>query len=485
MSSSSFADRLDLAGERAGGCVLAASDDFFAEKENLINATDPVFAPDKYTDHGKWMDGWESRRRRGPGYDWAAIQLGIPGIIRGVIVDTRFFTGNYPEQMSLEAATAETNTRVEDIEDWIEVVPKSPLRGDSLNSFEVASSQRFTHVRLNIFPDGGVARLRVHGEALPDWRHLGPEIDLAAAASGATVIDSSDRHYGHPRNMLMPGRARNMGDGWETRRRRGPGHDWAILRLAADGVIERIEVDTSHFKGNFPDACSLDVSPTGEEGSWTEAVPQSKLRADAQHLLQAGPAAVARPARFARFHIYPDGGISRLHLLGRLSEQGRLEVNLALLNAASRRQAIADFLKCGGSNAWAVGMTGGRPYASAAALEAAADAAWNGCSRDDWLEAFASHPAIGARTGGEWSRREQSGMTGAGSETQSEIEALNRSYREKFGYTFIVCATGRTADEMIDILRRRIGNRAEDELQKAAAEQRQIARLRLRKLLSE
>ena len=485
MSSSSFTDLLDLAGERAGGCVLAASDDFFAEKENLIKAADPVFAPDKYTDHGKWMDGWESRRRRGPGYDWAVIQLGIPGIIRGVVVDTRFFTGNYPEQMSLEAATAETNARVDDIEDWILVVPKSPLRGDSLNPFEVASPQRFTHMRLNIFPDGGVARLRVHGEALPDWRRLGPEVDLAAAARGATVVDSSDRHYGHPRNLLMPGRAQNMGDGWETRRRRGPGHDWAILRLAAEGVIERVEVDTSHFKGNFPDACSLDVSPTGQEGSWTEVVPQSKLRADAQQTFQADPAAAARPARFARFHIYPDGGVSRLHLFGRLSDRGRLEANLASLNAASCRQAVADFRKCGGSNAWATAMTDGRPYADASALETAADAAWNRCSRDGWLESFASHPAIGARTGGDWSRQEQSGMTGAGSETQHEIEALNRSYREKFGYTFIVCATGKTTDEMLDILRRRIGNRAEDELQNAAAEQRRIARLRLRKLLSE
>ncbi|HKS95619.1 MAG TPA: allantoicase [Terriglobia bacterium] len=484
MSSSSFTDLLDLAGEPAGGCVLAASDDFFAEKENLIKAADPVFVPDKYTDRGKWMDGWESRRRRGPGYDWAVIRLGIPGIIRGVVVDTRFFTGNHPEQMSLEAATAEMDASIDDLEDWIEVVPRSRLGGDSLNAFEVANSQRFTHVRLNIFADGGVARLRVHGEALPDWRRVGQEIDFAAAANGAIVVDSSDRHYGHPRNMLMPGRARNMGDGWETRRRRGPGHDWAILRLAAEGVIERVEVGTSHFKGNFPDACSLEVSATGEEGSWTGIVPSSKLQADAQHVFQTETAAAARPARFARFHIYPDGGVSRLRLFGRLSEQGRAEANLAALNAASRRQALADFLKCSGSRAWATAMTTGRPYASVPALDTAADAAWDGCSRDDWLEAFASHPAIGALTSSAWSREEQSGMTGAGSDTQRELEALNHSYREKFGYTFIVSATGKTADEMLDILRHRIENRAEDELQNAAAEHHQIARLRLRKLLS-
>jgi allantoicase len=286
MAGSSFTELLDLAGERVGGCVLAASDEFFAEKENLIKAADPVFVADQYTDRGKWMDGWESRRRRSPGHDWVLVRLGIPGIIRGAVVDTRFFTGNYPEQMSLEACTATSNARPEDLADWIEIIPESALRGDTLNAFEATHYQQFTHVRLNIFPDGGVARLRIHGEACPDWRRFGPEMDLAAAEYGAAIVDSSDRHYGHPRNIIMPGPGRNMADGWETRRRRGPGHDWVTLRLAVEGVIHRVEVDTTHFKGNYPDACSLEVSRTGEEGSWTEVLGQSKLQSHSGHTFQ-------------------------------------------------------------------------------------------------------------------------------------------------------------------------------------------------------
>ena len=483
MSIGSCADLPDLAGERVGGCVLAASDEFFAEKENLIKAEDPVFIRDRYTDRGKWMDGWETRRRRLRGHDWALVRLGIPGVIHGIVVDTRFFTGNYPEQMSLEACTASPEAGTEELTDWIEIIPRSSLRGDTLHNFQVSHPQRFTHVRLNIFPDGGVARLRVHGEASPNWQRYGREIDLAAAECGATVVDSTDQHYGHPENLIMPGPGRCMADGWETRRRRAPGHDWVTVRLAVEGIVHRVEVDTSHFKGNYPDACSLEVSLTGEEGSWTEVLGQCKLQAHTQHTfeqeLDAAPA-----ARFARFHIYPDGGVSRLRLFGHMTERGRLEANLAALNAAPQKQALADFLRCCGSRAWADVMAAGRPHPSLLALEKAADSAWSHCSREDWLEAFSAHPAIGERRGGAWSLEEQSGAAEANDETRRQLEELNLRYRERFGYTFIVCATGKTAKEMLDILRPRIENNAESEIRNAAQEQHLITRLRLRKLLS-
>src|SRR6516225_5906621 len=472
----------DLAGERVGGCVLAASDEFFAEKENLIKAEDPVFIADRYTDRGKWMDGWETRRRRQPGHDWALVRLGISGIIHEVVADTRFFTGNYPEQMSLEACAASLDAGTEELTDWIEIIPPSSLRGDALHNFEVSHQQRFTHVRLNIFPDGGLARLRIHGEASPDWQRLGLEVNLAAAECGATVADSTDRHYGCAENLILPGPARGMADGWETRRRRGPGHDWVTLRLAVEGIIDRVEVDTLHFKGNYPDACSLEVSLTGEEGAWAEVLGQCKLQAHTQHTFKQELAAVPA-ARFARFHIYPDGGVSRLRLFGHMTERGRLEANLAALNAAPQKQALADFLRCCGSRVWAGAMAVGRPHPSLLALEKAADSVWSHCSREDWLEAFSAHPAIGQR-GGAWSREEQSSAAGASAETLRQLEELNLRYREKFGYTFIVCATGRTANEMLDILRRRIENDAEREIRNAAHEQHLIARLRLRKLLS-
>jgi allantoicase len=483
MSIGLFSDLPDLAGERVGGCVLAASDDFFAEKENLIKAAGPVFIADRYTDRGKWMDGWETRRRRLPGHDWALVRLGIPGVIHGVVVDTRFFTGNYPEQMSLEACTASADTGTEELTDWIEIIPQSPLRGDTLHNFETSHGQRFTHVRLNIFPDGGVARVRVHGEASPDWRCFGREINLAAIECGATVADSTDRHYGHPHNLLMPGPGRSMADGWETRRRRGPGHDWVTLRLAVEGAVDRVEVDTSHFKGNYPDACSLEVSLTGEEGSWTEVLARCKLQAHTQHAFERELAA-APAARFARFHIYPDGGVSRLRLFGHMTEKGRLEANLAALNAAPRKQALADFLLCCGSRTWAGSMAAARPHPSLGALEKAADSAWGHGSREDWLEAFSAHPAIGQRSSGAWSREEQSRAAEASAEALGQLEELNLRYKEKFGYTFIVCATGKTANEMLDMLRRRLENDAESEIRNAAREQRLITRLRLRKLLN-
>jgi len=488
METDSLNELLDLVSERAQGRVLAASDDFFAEKENLIKLADPIFIADRYTDRGKWMDGWESRRKRGPGHDWAVLRLGIPGMIRRVIVDTRYFTGNYPEQCSLEACTAPRNATAEELSGWIELIPKSPLRGDALNTFEVVHTQRFTHVRLNIFPDGGVARLRIQGEACPDWRAMGGEIDLASAENGATVADASNRHYGNPTNMLMPGRGRNMGDGWETRRRRGPGYDWAVVRLAAEGMIERVEIDTAFFKGNYPDSCSLETSATGEEGSWTELLSQAKLQADSIHIFEK-ELREAPPIRFARLRIYPDGGVSRLRLFGHLNEQGRIETRLATLNSDPLEQAVAAFLRCCGSTSWAKAMGAGRPYASLTALEEAADEHWSHCTTRDILEAFSAHPQIGQKGGQKsaaaWSRQEQSAASTADAATRQELETMNLLYFQKFGYIFIVCATGKSMEEIAYILRGRIENDPEEEIFNAGEEQRLITHLRLRKLLSE
>jgi len=430
------------------------------------------------------MDGWESRRKRTPGHDWAIVRLGITGVVHGIVVDTSHFTGNYPECCSVEACTADGNPGPEDLRDWVVLLPSSRLQGDSRNPFAIASPQRFTHLRLNIFPDGGVARLRVHGEAIPDWRHLGPEVDLASAEYGATVVDSSDQHYGNPRNLTMPGRALDMSDGWETRRRRGPGHDWVILKLAAEGIIERVEVDTSHFKGNFPDRCSLEISLTAEEGAWSELLPETALRAHTRHFFQE-ELVREQPARYVRFNIYPDGGVSRLHLFGYLTDVGRMEAGLKTLNAAPVDEATADFLRCCGSRAWARAMAAGRPYETIRALEESADRVWSQGSREDWLQAFAAHPRIGQQSGGSWSRQEQSSASAADTDTLAALVEENRKYEEKFGHIYIVCATGKSGKEMLALLERRLENSAATEILEAAEQQRQITRLRLRKLLSE
>lgn len=327
-----FTEYIDLAAERLGGRVILANDEFFAPKENLLKASAPVWIEDKYTDVGKWMDGWETRRRRTPGHDWCIVKLGLSGIVHGFVVDTAHFKGNFPEQCEIEACAAEGDPAPAQVESattsWTTLLPKSPLNGDSKNRFGITGSNRVTHLRLKIFPDGGVARLRVHGEVVPDWPAIewaGGEVDLAAVEHGGWVVLSSDMFFGSRNNLILPGRSMGMHDGWETRRRRGPGHDWCIVRLGTAGKITRVEVDTSYFKGNFPESCSLEVctarrdltDPKALEAlPWKEILGRTKLKADSLHVYKEELLASGE-ATHARFHIYPDGGVARLRVFGR------------------------------------------------------------------------------------------------------------------------------------------------------------------------
>lgn len=323
-----FTELVDLAAEALGGRVIAANDEFFAPKEALLRPTPAEWRDGEYTEHGQWMDGWETRRRRTPGHDWAIIRLGVPGVVRGVIIDTSFFRGNYPESASIEGCSVSGTPSVEqltgDATVWRTVLKKAPLAGDSHNRFEVKHDRRLTHLRLNIFPDGGVARLRVHGEVqatLPDALHA--VIDLAAIENGGYCVVCSDMFFGHRQNLIMPGRSTNMGNGWQTKRRRGPGHDWMIIRLAHPGEIERVELDTDHFKGNAPDGCMIECCYlpliTPAEGlvdpsvKWTKIVPRAKLQPHDRHSFTPR---VLVPATHVRLNIYPDGGVARLRLFG-------------------------------------------------------------------------------------------------------------------------------------------------------------------------
>jgi allantoicase len=326
-----FTDLVDLAAERLGGAVLLANDEFFAPKESLLRPAKPVWREGEYTDRGKWMDGWETRRRRAPGHDWCVLRLGVPGLIKGVVVDTSFFRGNYPESCSIEACAVDGVPEPEllasgRLAPWGDLLPKSPLRGDTENVFPVSTVRRATHLRLNIFPDGGIARLRVYGEPLPDSKlRPGVETDLAALEQGGMVVACSDMFFGHRHNLILPGRSLHMGDGWETKRRRGPGHDWSIVRLAARGAISRVEVDTDHYKGNAPESCRLEVCDAaganpefllGNESGWTEILPRAPLQPHARHRFDGLSASLV--ATHARLSIYPDGGIARLRLFGRV-----------------------------------------------------------------------------------------------------------------------------------------------------------------------
>ena len=284
------------------------------------------------------MDGWETRRRRTPGHDWCVIRLGMRGIVRGVDVDTSYFTGNYPSHCSIDAldvsVTLTKATYGGSGGPWQTILPKSPLTGNGHNLFEIAipnpqSPSPFTHLRLNIFPDGGVARLRVYGDVVVDWKQAGTRvIDLAEIRNGGLVLGASDMHFGAKDNMIMPGRAKNMGDGWETRRRRGPGHDWAIVRLGTTGLIKRIEIDTNHFKGNYPDSASVEgcrlPGDTLEQlaaASWKELQPQTKLKPHFRHMFSKELREVGAVSH-VRLNIFPDGGISRFRVHGIAADAG-------------------------------------------------------------------------------------------------------------------------------------------------------------------
>lgn len=330
-----FEHLVDLADRRLGAGVVAANDEFFADRENLLLRGRPVFDPGRFGHKGKTMDGWETRRRRGTDagsphpdaadHDWALIRLGAPGVVRGIVVDTAHFRGNHPPAVSVEATTASLAASPEDLLDddveWTVLVPRTAIGGHAANAFSVDVRRRFTHLRLNQHPDGGVARLRVHGDVVPDpgWLAELGTFDVVALENGGAVEDASDRFYSAPTNTIMPGRSARMDDGWETRRRRDTGNDWVRYRLAAQALVRAVEIDTACLKGNAAGWVALsgrDEAAGGDE--WFTILPRVRLQPDTLHrFLVGGP-----PATHVRMDIFPDGGISRLRLYGSLTEQG-------------------------------------------------------------------------------------------------------------------------------------------------------------------
>jgi allantoicase len=316
----------DLASRTFGGGIVFTNDEFFAAADHLITPAPPTFTPRTFDHRGQVYDGWETRRRREPGSDHAIIRLGAPGLIHGLDIDTAFFVGNYPPHASVDACSIDgyPDAAALAAADWESILPRSPLNGDSRNLFPVDAKRRYTHVRLTIFPDGGVARFRVHGEVVPDPRLLPGVFDVAAAEVGGRVVACSNMFYGHPGNMLEPGLARSMGDGWETSRRRDDGNDWVLVKLALPAVIELADLDTRYFKGNAPGRASLRgvdtrIGSLDDPAGWVELLAPTRLAPDTPHRfpIAAGPAVT-----HVRLDIFPDGGMARLRLHGRPDEQG-------------------------------------------------------------------------------------------------------------------------------------------------------------------
>ncbi len=347
----------DLAGRDLGGAVIAANDEFFAAKENLVKP-EPAVARVEFGHKGKEYDGWETRRRRTPGHDCAIVRLGVPGVVAGVVVDTSFFTGNFPPQASLDGAAVEGHPSAGAVAkaDWQALLPLSDLAGGTENAFAVESDRRVTHVRLNIHPDGGVARLRVHGIAVPDPRLLdvGP-CDLAALENGGRVTGVSDEYFGRPEQLIGRGLARSMGEGWETRRRREPGNDWVEVTLACEGVVTLAELDTSYFLGNAPGSASLTgIGPDGD----IPLLPRTRLLPDTRHrfVLTDAPG-VER----VRLDVFPDGGMARLRLWGRPTAAGREALGRRWFDALPDVQALEVLGEAGVPPRDAGRVVGGRP----------------------------------------------------------------------------------------------------------------------------
>jgi len=311
---------------RLGSRVVYATDEFFGAKERLIEPQDPVFIEGRFDDHGKWMDGWESRRKRSEGYDHCIIHLGIPGIVHGIDIDTSYFTGNNPPSASIDGCVSDAMLPDENTA-WQELLPAVDLQGDAHHFLAIEHDSAITHLRFNIYPDGGVARLRVYGEVRPDWDQMDSNelIDLFAIEHGGRAILCSDQHFGTKHNLNLAGRGVNMGDGWETARRRTPGNDWVILRLGYPGHIEKVEIDTAHFKGNYPDRVELRAALVTDErdlesssAAWAVLLPESKLDMDMQHFYTDALQDVGAVSH-VRLNIFPDGGISRVRLYGNIA----------------------------------------------------------------------------------------------------------------------------------------------------------------------
>jgi allantoicase len=323
MSSETPSGLVNLAEDALGAKVLWATDDFFAARDRMLSRAEPVSKPGTFDAHGQWMDGWESRRRRDGGNDTAIVRLGLRGVIRQIDLDTRYFTGNFPPHASVEA-TDDVDPLKPDAS-WITLLAHTPLQGNCHNIFPIENGDSWKFLRLSIFPDGGIARLRVWGEVRPDWDSIGTRrIDLFAIEHGGVGLLANDQHYGQIGNLNRRGRGINMGDGWETRRRREPGHDWAILRLGRPGIIEEVEIDTAHFRGNFPDRVSLQAALIDNvatealeavSAAWPTLLAEQPMQADRQHRFKSE----LRPfgvVSHVRLNLYPDGGVSRLRLHG-------------------------------------------------------------------------------------------------------------------------------------------------------------------------
>ena len=318
------AKMINLADPRIGSKIIFKTDDFFAAAHRILKTDIPVFKDGLFDKHGKWMDGWETRRRRSKGYDYLVLKLGKPGKIFDIDIDTSHFNGNQPTHASLEGcfSRSKPNKKTK----WTRLLGKKKLGPNKNHNFKSQNKSTFNYIRLNIFPDGGVARLRLYGKIEIDKKTINNKnINLTSVLNGASIVGCNNEHFGRAENIIAPGKGKNMGDGWETRRSRGKNFDWLIIKFGKPGLIKKLEIDTHHFKGNYPDSCSIQTAIINKDLSnnlivknsknWKFILNKSKLSAHKKHVFK--KFLIKRnKENYLKINIYPDGGISRIRTIG-------------------------------------------------------------------------------------------------------------------------------------------------------------------------
>ena len=316
---------IDLAQSRLGSKIVFKTNEFFAPAKRIINPWPPVFKEGVFDKHGKWMDGWETKRKRGKGYDYLILKLGRPGRISKIDIDTSYFSGNQPSKVSLHACFSKKKLPNKNSK-WTTILKKKPTKANSHHFFNIKNKSIFTHIKLNIFPDGGVARIRIYGSMKILKNFTGKVLNLTSVLNGATPIACNNEHFGRAENILAPGMGKNMGDGWETRRSRGKNFDWLIIKCAAAGKIDKIQIDTHHFKGNYPDKCSIQAAFIDKKISsraivnnskkWKLLLNKVKLYAHKKHNFK-NNLMKDKKVNYIKINIFPDGGISRIRVFGK------------------------------------------------------------------------------------------------------------------------------------------------------------------------
>ncbi|KAF2747039.1 Allantoicase [Sporormia fimetaria CBS 119925] len=322
----------DLISAPLGSRVLAFSDEWFAEASNLITPTPPIRKPGYFVHSGAWYDGWETRRHNQEPFDWVIIKLGVAsGKVAGVEIDTAHFNGNHAPEIAVQGTFAtseadEEKIKSKDYAGWETILDKQECGPNQRQAWmlERITEKAYTHVRLLMYPDGGIARFRLYGNAVPVFPQDVSEVfELSATVMGGVATSCSDQHFGTKDNLLLPNRGINMGDGWETKRTRGEHVDWVIVRLGAKGEIDHVVVDTLHFRGNYPQkvqvfAGDFEKEPRHDESGWVEILEPQKSGPDLEKVYKEELKEVkGRKYGYAKLVIIPDGGVSRFRVFGR------------------------------------------------------------------------------------------------------------------------------------------------------------------------